>query len=425
MLRRATAADAEALAAFNGEVHGGAAWDEVAAIWTRDLLRGDHPTGAAATLVEDAATGAIASAAFLIPQTWSYGGVPFGVGRPELIGTALAHRRRGLVRAQFEVLHAWSAERGHLLQGITGIPYYYRQFGYEPALAAGGWRTGRRADVPDLPEGGAEPYRVRPAIGADLPFARRLYDQATARCLVACVRDEALWRYELHGRNPRSDYWQQVCVVESAGGEPVGLLVHRGTLNRGTIDALVYELLPGVSWAAVTPSVLRHLWAAGEASAARDGGRCEAFSIGWVPDHPVFAVLPDTLTPPRRPFWWYVRVPDLAVFVRRVAPVLERRLAASPLADRAGDLRLGFYRSGLRLVFDTGRLTAVDPWLPSPGAEGDAAFPDLTFLQLLLGSRTLDELEDAFPDCWVGGDLARTLLRVLFPKEPSNVWPVA
>ena len=41
---------------------------------------------------------------------------------PELVGTKKEYRRRGLVRQQFEVMHEWSAERGELVQIITGIP---------------------------------------------------------------------------------------------------------------------------------------------------------------------------------------------------------------------------------------------------------------------------------------------------------------
>ena len=37
-------------------------------------------------------------------QTWTYGGVPFEVGRPELVATHPDYRRRGLVRAQFEAV---------------------------------------------------------------------------------------------------------------------------------------------------------------------------------------------------------------------------------------------------------------------------------------------------------------------------------
>ncbi len=60
--------------------------------------------------------------------------------------------------------------------------------------------------------------------------------------------------------------------------------------------------------------------------------------------------------------------------------------------------------------------------MPERVEAGDAAFPDLTFLQLLFGFRSLDELRHAFPDCSVASDHARALLPVLFPKKPSHVW---
>jgi hypothetical protein len=51
-------------------------------------------------------------------------------------------------------------------------------------------------------------------------------------------------------------------------------------------------------------------------------------------------------------------------------------------------------------------------------------FPDRTFLQLLFGFRGLEELETMFVDCVVRTNEARVLLTALFPKRPSDVWPV-
>ena len=126
ILRRSSTADADQLAEFNQRIHTADdeepdAHDSLAA-WTRDLLNGQHPTHAPDdfTLVVEESTGKIVSAMNLISQTWAFDGLPLGVGRPELVGTDPAYRNRGLVRTQFDVIHAWSRQRGHLLQGITG-----------------------------------------------------------------------------------------------------------------------------------------------------------------------------------------------------------------------------------------------------------------------------------------------------------------
>ena len=94
-------------------------------------------------------------------------------------------------------------------------------------------------------------------------------------------------------------------------------------------------------------------------------------------------------------------MPDLPAFLLHIAPSLEDRLARSIAPGYTGELKLSFYRQGLRLVFDAGRLATVETWRPRHEDQGSAAFPGLTFLQLLFGYRTLDELQAAFTDCWV------------------------
>jgi hypothetical protein len=429
ILRRATVADTEPLVTFIADVlrePGAREPDERAAASTRDLMERDHPTFDVGdfTVVEDTRTGALVSSLCLISQTWSYGGVEFGVGRPELVGTHPGYRRLGLVRAQFEVIHKWSAERGQKVQAITGIPWFYRQFGYEMGLTLEGGRGGYLPNVPGLKDGETDPYRVRPATEADLPFIAQVYEGATQRYLVACVRDEALWRYELSGRSQKSDDQRELRVVEMLEGEAVGFLAHPPMLWGQALVATFYELKPGVSWLAVTPGVLRYLRATGEEYAARDRKEFTAFTFELGTEHPVYHVIPGRLPRTRKPYAWYVRVPDLPEFLRHVSPVLERRLAESLLVGHTGELKISFYRDGLRLVLEHGRLAGVESWQPMSADEGAAVFPDLTFLQLLFGYRALDELDYAFADCHARTDEARALLRALFPKQPSHVWAV-
>ena len=119
-----------------------------------------------------------------------------------------------------------------------------------------------------------------------------------------------------------------------------------------------------------------------------------------------------------------MRVPDLPEFLSRIAPVLEQRLAASVAAGYTGELEVSFYGSGLRLELERGLLGGVEEWNPKAEEYGDAAFPDLTFLQLLFGHRSLEELDLAFADCSPGEGDTRVLLGVLFPRRPSDLRPV-
>ncbi len=199
ILRRASVADSERLVEAHAELHrdpGMEGPDERVGAWVRDLMERPHPTFEPGdfTLVEDTRTGRIVSSLCLISQTWSYAGIKFGVGRPELVATDPDYRQRGLIRAQFEVIHEWSAQRGEKMQAITGIPWYYRQFGYEMALNLGGGRAGYQLHVPKLKEGEQEAFRLRPALEADIPFLLELDRQQGKRYLLNCVRDEGVWR---------------------------------------------------------------------------------------------------------------------------------------------------------------------------------------------------------------------------------------
>jgi GNAT superfamily N-acetyltransferase len=431
ILRRSTPEDTERLVAFNGYLHreiGAEEPEEYVAAWTRDLMSGQHPTFDPGdfTIVEDTRSGSIVSTLCLIPQTWSYDGIHFGVGRPELVGTHPDYRGRGLIRTQFDVIHRWSEERRLQVQAITGIPYFYRQFGYEMALTLGGSRLGYKSQVPKLKDGEEEPFRLRPAVEADLSFIAQVYEHGIQRYPVACVWDEALWRYELLGKSDENVNRRELRLIETPEGEPVGFIAQARALWENRMGLAVYELKPGVSWLAVTPAVVRYLWATGEEEAAQDPEQeMERFAFWLGAEHPAYQVFRKRLPDQFHPYAWYLRVPDLLGFLRHLAAALDRRLAGSPLAGHSGTVKISFYRNGLQLGFEAGRLATVEPWQPAPGEDGDAGFPDLTFLQLLFGYRSLDELDHAFADCWASPDRARPLLEVLFPKRPSDVWPVS
>jgi hypothetical protein len=380
--------------------------------------------------VENTRTGEIVSSLNLISQTWAYEGIPFKVGRPELVGTLPEYRNRGLVRAQFDVIHRWSAERGELVQAITGIPYYYRLFGYEMAMDLGGGKIGYKWGVPVLPEGKQEPYNIRPAAEADIPFLARVYNASQARMTVSCLWDEELWRYEISGKSPRNVNRYEVRIIETvANGQPVGYIMHPfQAWWDTTMVAVQYELDSGVPWTEVTPSVVRYLYSTGEKYAEAEGKKDKFSGFGFFmgPEHPVYNLLSLSLVQERKSYAWYLRVPDMPDFLRLIAPALENRLAASPLAGMSREVKVTFYKSGVRIVLEKGRITTVESWKPvAVGHEGDIAFPGLTFLQLLFGYRTFDEVHHAFPDCFSWQEDVIALVNVLFPRRPACVIPVS
>ncbi|MGW8318807.1 MAG: GNAT family N-acetyltransferase [Candidatus Promineifilaceae bacterium] len=430
VLRWAKASDADALAEFNFRMHNdspGGVPEIWLKSWTHELMSGSHPTTGPAdiTMVVDESRGGggqIVSTIVLISQTWSFEGLPFRCGRPELVATDDNYRRRGLVRFQFEAIHARSAAKGELVQAIAGIPWYYRQFGYEMALILGGGRSLDLEKLKPLPEGQVEPFQLRAATLEDLAFMKGLYQAQGYSSLITCLRNEQVWRYELEPRVANHVNRRNLHVIQERGERPVGYLEYNGFPKCDSIRE--FAVAPGISLRQAGLSVARALcFPEQEKSGQKSADMALTLRLGQ--EHAIYQALSEELGPPSKPYAWYLRVPDLEAFIAHIAPVLEQRLASSVMAGFDGPLKLNLYDDQLMLTFSSGLLTKVDRYEPGHFFDGDAFFPGRTFLQLLFGYRSVDELVYARADCFVSGGDAKILVNILFPKRHSNVVALA
>ena len=426
-LRWATPDDVEAVAQFNFTLHSEPPGEEKFLYhWTYDLMRGDHPTTKASdfTVVTDA-NGRIVSTLNLISQTWAYDGIPFPVGRPELVATLPEYRRRGLVREQMDVIHRKSAARGELVTAITGIPWYYRQFGYEMGLDLGGSRQLFWARPGNDEKVEQERYHLRPATADDIPLLQELYLAHLGHSLITRLRSPEQWRYEMFGSHPESIWTLKPQMIVAADDTVVGYVNYE---PFGTAIAITeLGVRAGHSWRAVGHFLMRYLREeAGVLNPSRAADKQLTnltFNLGL--DHPVYEALEPELEKQIRPYGWYVRVPDIPAFLRHIAPALERQLAGSIMAGHTGTSKINLYHSRFVMVWEDGRLKEITDGYEYERLEhGDSNFPDLTFLQLLFGFRSYNELNASFVDCYSRDATTRVLLRALFPKRPSHVIPL-
>ena len=421
-LRFATPTDTDALAEFNTRLHE----EESVDPGIRDLMSGDHPTCKASdfTVVEDTQTGKIVSSLCLISQTWTYSGVPFKFGQPEFVATEPEYRRRGLVRKQFEVIHALSEARGELMQGITGIPWYYRLFGYEMALDMEAERVIDGMHIPKVKKGESETCRLRSRTDADNAFIRDLYEDKLVQKVFACSRTPAMWEYEFNGRSVGSDARHEWLILEDMDGTRLGYVQHLQWCYDNFL-VMQMELKPGVGCLHHIRSLLRALWEKAQATpivAENDNPKATGVQFMLGREHPIYQVLPKGVVRKESPYAWYIRVPDLIAFLRHIQPALEKHLIGTVAEGYTGELKLNFYRTGIHLKFERGCITDIADWSPKDVEDGDAAFPDLTFLQLLCGRCRTEELTSNFVDCWTNGSSPAVLLDCLFPTFAGEIW---
>ena len=427
VLRWGRPGDVEALAEFNGRIHSSTSEPDIyVANWTRDLMSGKHPTTQAhdfLVVIDENRNGKVVSSLNLISQTWSYGGIPFQVGRPEAVGTDPDYRRRGLVRAEFEVIHTLSASRGEMVQVITGIPYYYRQFGYGMSLDLSGARRLEFHSVPKLENGATESFRLRRATFDDIPDLAELYAIHCSSSLVSRIRDNNEWRYELSMGVEKSLSYHQFFIIETLDGTVAGYAEAIPGPTQPNTPFSIRELAarPGFSLRAVSQFAARAFKAIAEELNQNRQDPMVGLSFNFGEIHPSYQAMGNVFGRTVPPYAFYVRVPNLPGFLMHIRSVLEKRLVGSVMENHSGTLRLNFYSYQLSLNFEQGRLKEVVPFQAASYQDGDALFPDTTFLDLLFGHRSVEELRYIYPDCYPSNNGAAVLLDLLFPRKPSCV----
>jgi GNAT superfamily N-acetyltransferase len=433
-LSEGVTSDRENLGQFYMDVFGDNGDEDSPAIevWTTDLLDDAHPAMSLDdfwVVVDPAEEEKIVSAVLLIPQMWTYEDVELGVGRIELVATHKDYRQRGLVRALIDAAHERSAALGHAMQGITGIPHYYRRFGY----AMGGLDLGRRATlpmtaVPKLKDDEAAKYTLRPATVADIPDLIRWDTYRAESVLLHCPYTEVMWRYEIEGRSDDTPQRKDVKVILNRDDESVGYVVMSTNNYFSVLNCLDYVVGDETSYLDTFDDVVRDLKAHAQAFYA-DHKLDVPEIIGFASAMPdVVKTLVDKTGIGQaydKLYAWYLRVPEMPSFIRTVAPVLERRLRGSGAHCYTGDLKIHFFdTTALTITFERGKIVETSQGTLLPEWEADAAFPNHSFLSVLFGHRTPGELERIMPEVFVNRKAA-VLLEALFPQKCSSVMAFA
>ena len=185
--------DVERLATFNALVHK----DEHVGTLSRSLLLRHPDTRNEHWLyVEEKSSGKIVSSIALIPWRIRYEQVRLKAGEMGIVGTLEEYRHKGLVRELNRVFSGVLSTLDFDLSHIQGIPYFYRQFGYEYAIPLE--RTIRLdldlvADQDDEKDG----YRIRAAGTGDLSFIEKCWNRMQKELQISTVRTRAIWKYLL------------------------------------------------------------------------------------------------------------------------------------------------------------------------------------------------------------------------------------
>ncbi|MFK7800672.1 MAG: GNAT family N-acetyltransferase [Anaerolineae bacterium] len=422
VLRQATKKDTDAVAKFNGRMHEEPGEEGKIIAWTVDLMCGKHPTTTAEEfLLVETDQREVVSSTCLIPQTWSYDGIEFPVGRPELVATDEKWRKKGLVREQFDALHEMSDRNGDLMQVITGIPWYYRQFGYSHALNLGGNRPF------EWPSAGGTPTKLkeekfswRQATIEDIPSLQKFFEIHSSNYMLNSLRNAAIWKFDLAGISANSINEKTFWLISDQDGAPVGYVGF--THARSGVQIQEIACNPSQSMREFCLYITRTILSFVDQENAKNPKEKQLvrkllFFLGT--DHSAYHALGRQLGKQQKPYAWYIRIPDIPEFLRHVRPALEKRLADSVMTGHTGTHRITLYREHFALNFKDGSIISIDDYDKKQPQDGDTIFTRPEFIQLICGHRSFEEINHIHVDC-SGNAEAWVLMNILFPKKASN-----
>lgn len=395
LLRQATPDDSEKLIEFNRLLLGNGVAEEVAFLLSGQPQPNFSPADCLVVVDKE---DAIVSSVCFIEVEWQLGQTRLRLGQPEYVGTLPQYRGRGLVRQQFKILEGWLRERGLAFGFIGGIPYYYRLFGYEYAVdipRVGYLTPARHTSLVPMPSG----IEVRPVRESDAPALLALDARRNAEVDLSNEVSEVSWRW--FARTFRLETHDVEAWIALKDGQPVG----SARLQRGAEVVVVSNFTGDLMAAQALIAQALTLPGLGQ------------LKIGATPRSEIGRWLATMQPYPAFSYAWYVRVNDPRLAFEQFGPEFERRLAASPFAGLSRELDLGFYRLGLRLVFEGGKLRGLEA-LPALQEPKNAIPPDL-LPKLLMGYRELDQLAELHPDLSASDDWE--LLKVLFPRLEPNI----
>jgi predicted N-acetyltransferase YhbS len=399
--------DVERVAALNGEIHGPAEGEAV----RRWLIEGHpqlEPSGW--LFVEDQGGGQAVATLSLMPLTWRFGPASLPVAELGFVATRPAYRRRGLQRTLSAAFDRIALANGYALAAIEGIPYFYRQFGYEYALPLFDSRFDLALD--QIPAGPLAPYAFRSAGPADVPHLMAFYRQGSADLVITTERSEAMWHYYLN-MPPEASFGLQLYLISHDGHEAGYLaLAPSGWANRlNLVELSLAGVGHGWEVGSAVESALR--FARGR---AEEGGH-ESVGLQLPAGHAACRWARERGHQEEGVYGWQMKVLDPVRFLNAIAPLLEGRLAASALGGYSGELRFNLYQLKVGLRLDGGRVSAL---ALEPEADTDVNLPPFAATQLWLGWKSFAALDDWHKD--VGAkEEKHTLLEVLFPPLLDRV----
>jgi predicted acetyltransferase len=348
--------------------------------------------------------GRMVSTINLIPVTWSIGDVKLKVAEMGHVATLPEYRGRGLIQKLVLKFLKTVTQQNFDLAVIEGIPYFYRQFGYDYALPLLEETQIRLDQIPDSKSN----VRIRLFTRKDIAEAMKLLEVSQRKFYVHSVRSKAVWEMQEKTHIASDPEPFQGYAVEEDGRLKGYFRLRENSKEKELLLTEISEV-DQLEAKAIADFLKEYGLKKGLTTLSANISYAEPFtehlvSLGATKRLPTYA--------------WQVRITDYLKIFQKLKPLLECRLANSMYRTLTEILDFNFRRFTIRLNLQGGKV--VDIQRLETGERSPIGLNPVVFVQLLMGYKSREELELAVPDMRITVS-HKNLIDVLFPKLPSYI----
>ena len=350
--------------------------------------------------IEDNSTGQIISSITLLPLEWQFEGKLLSVCEMGFVGTLKEYRGKGLIDKLNEFYERVMMERGYLLSCLRGIPYYYRRFGYEFVLSLDERFSLSPNQIPSIELSHID---IRKASRKDIGYIQNQYNSNSNNFLISNSFDTESFYFKF--MNDSFDDSKLSAYIIEENGKPEGYFLIGMSFDNEVYTIITPQLSP--------PQMIKLLQHINEYPkkekdlilnvAEFSGFGKYLFSIGKLISN----------------YGWQLKIPNLKRFFESIKVVLENRVEKSKFNNLSKTVIISDYKQSIELIFIKGKIEDIKIKSGYPDAEKcDVRIPGAMLLKLLLGDRTVDEINYIVKDARINPS-SKKLIEILFPKVNS------
>ncbi|MFW9925358.1 MAG: GNAT family N-acetyltransferase [Candidatus Thorarchaeota archaeon] len=368
--------------------------------------------------LRDVQTGMIVSSLNAIPGIWSYAGIPLRNLELGWVGTLKEQRRKGLIRSLYEHFDSLLHEGEYDISTIQGIPYYYRQFGYDFVIPLDPTLWISISQLPTADEKKPPPYmeiNCREAEANDLDDLMKLYDENNRNVQVYIPRSRELWKlqeesktffeskyrtYLFEDKENVIGYLRLIVKMPSSGLYGPNMRVIESSIR--TYDGVMRALQ------LIKSEAQKHDF--------------QQVGIVGAPSNNLRTIVRDLGGQILGEWKHQLRVPNILRLLQKIAPVLEKRLLGTMFEGLTKDLAINTFRHCYLLKFEKGHIEYItDIGMQEVNENTGFRAPPNDLIRLIFGVSDIDEIRSNNIDFIVSRDL-RSLVSTLFPKGENCIY---